>query len=215
MLRPRYDWRGLAAGIAAAAGFLIFHRVLILPDPMPWGREAIAFGLALGVYLGTFLVLPKPRGLFDVLSERASAVGVSADEFTAAVAQARERIADIREIAQALDPAEAARTEEACGLAEAIVDGLEDNPEDFKRSRRFLEKYLPDFAEIVRRYRSLREKRRHASVSTDEVLAKYNHLLDDMMDFFRRQYDRNLSDDTLDLDVDIDVIRRDMTMEGV
>ena len=54
----------------------------------------------------------------------------------------------------------------------------------------------------------------NASESVQDVVAKSHTVLCDIRDLFIRQYEKNLENDVLDVDVDLDVLSKTLQREG-
>ena len=217
MTRGR-QWRltspaAIAAGTLSAGVFLVFHYVLVFPRHLFFGEFIFALALAALSYPGFFLVIPRKMTLSDRLTEIAPQIGMAPEEMAALMEESRDKIADLRRVNIELDGEAHDRVERIADWADRIIAGFTDDPEDVHRSWNFLHHYLDATVEVVRQYRELKRKR--AGERVRDVLDKVEETLAEIEDVFSRQYQRNLDNEALSLDVDIDVLRRMMRSEGL
>ncbi len=212
--RPKSEWTPpLLAGTLSAGLFLLFHYGLVFPRRLIVGEFALSLILAAVGYFGILLLLPKPRRLADELAHIAVEIGMEGAELAELIQTSTAKIAAIREVNADLPGAPHDRIERIAGWAERIIAGFREDPEDVHRSWNFLYHYLDATLEIVRQYRELRRKEGGEKVRA--VLDKSEATLSEIENVFQRQYQRNLDNEALSLDVDLDVLRRMMRSEGL
>ncbi len=211
---PKKDWGPpLLAGVLSAGLFLLFHYGLVFPRRLIVGEFTLSLVLAALGYVGILLLLPKPRHLADELAHIAVEIGMDGAELAELIETGNAKIAAIREINADLPGAPHDRIERIARSAERIIAGFREDPDDVHRSWNFLHHYLDATVEIVRQYRELRRKEGGEKVQA--VLDKSETTLAEIEDVFERQYQRNLDNEALSLDVDLDVLRRMMKSEGL
>jgi 5-bromo-4-chloroindolyl phosphate hydrolysis protein len=103
------------------------------------------------------------------------------------------------------------------GIREVIVkifENFKKDPEDIKLSKQFLSYYLDTTIKIIRKYIDLSEQK---VISTDltESLKKVDNLLVSIKEAFETHYSKLLSNDIMDLDVEITVMEKTMKAEGM
>lgn len=212
--RPKSEWTPpISAGILSAGLFLLFHYGLVFPRRLVVGEFALSLILAVLAYIGILLLLPKPRRLADELAHIAVEIGMDGAEMAELIETSNAKITAIRAVNADLPGAPHERIERIAQTAERIIAGFREDPEDVHRSWNFLYHYLDATVEIVRQYRELRRKEGGKKVQA--VLDKAERTLADIENVFERQYQRNLDNEALSLDVDLDVLRRMMKSEGL
>jgi len=211
---PKKDWGPpLLAGVLSAGLFLLFHYGLVFPRRLIVGEFTLSLILAALAYVGILFLLPKPRRLADELAHIAVEIGMDGAEMAELIETSNAKIAAIRQVNADLPGAPHDRIERIARSAERIIAGFREDPEDVHRSWNFLYHYLDATVEIVRQYRELRRKEGGEKVQA--VLDKSEVTLAEIEDVFERQYQRNLDNEALSLDVDLDVLRRMMKSEGL
>lgn len=203
----------MAAGILSAGLFLLFHYGLVFPDHLFIGEPALSFILALLSYVGILLVLPKPRTLADELAERASQAGMDGHELARIIRTNHAKIEMIRKINTDIRGQPHEQIERIAAAGERIIQRFKEDPDDVRRSRHFLHHYLNATVDIVSQYREL--TRRGTGQRVHAVLDKTEETLAEIEDIFRQQYERNLDNEALSLDVALDVLRKMMKKEGL
>ncbi len=107
--------------------------------------------------------------------------------------------------------------EEVRGIARAamnIVENFRKDPKDIKRARQFVNYYLDATVKIVTRYVELS----NAQVVTPEVeksLKKVEEIVQSIRITFEKQHEMLLQDDLLDLDTEVEVLKKTMKLEGM
>ena len=108
-----------------------------------------------------------------------------------------------------------AKVRELADHAEQIVEDVTNTPSSLGPARRLLDHYLPEFTSVTERFVTLSQKREDAGLCIDDALAKYEPVVEDMLALCDRQTERNLSKDAFKLDLDMDVLRRLIKVDGV
>lgn len=193
--------RELANG--AVSGGVFLAALLLAGNPL-W----LAGLLGLGTYAGFRLAVgtdPLRRDLLPAVE------GMSPEDFVRLIADCRGRIRALHEAnARIPDPGLTARLDRICAAAAEVVDELERDPKDARRAQRFLITYLDSAASVAAKYAALDAK--DAGHALGE---RFDDLLQTIEDTFRRQVDRLMHNDRLDLDVEIELLKKQMQYEGV
>jgi hypothetical protein len=92
----------------------------------------------------------------------------------------------------------------------AILDLLAKRPTELFRARQFLNVYLEGAERVARRY-----VRTHRLARGRELESNFRNVLTQIESAFSRQHQRLLSHDALDLDVQIEVLRKQLQREGI
>ena len=185
---------GGGTGIAAFAG--VGQGLLVSAT---FGLLAVgAFHLAYG--------LPSPRALAG-----GPARVVQDRPLRRALEQAEGRVLAIEAAAAAVGNAELAqRLRRIAAQARGILDLLAERPDDLYRARRFLNVYLEGAERVAARY-----AKTHRLVRGRTLEQGFRNVLVEIESVFERQRARLLEHDALDLDVQIEVLRRQLEREGI
>lgn len=163
----------------------------------------LAFGL-MGPVMG-FLSAGLALFAFGVDPMRAKGdakiTDVSITDLDAALTEARGRTTELDRIARALkDRSLGDAVREVNRETERILQRIEQDPGDLRRSRKFLKVYLDGVLEAARKYE-------RAQTNVDpETEWKFRKLLRDMRQVAAEHYENLLNDDKTDLDVEIEVL---------
>lgn len=93
---------------------------------------------------------------------------------------------------------------------ERILDRIGDDPEDFRRARKFLNVYLDGAQQVTEKFAKAQSDGKSA-----ELEGNFRTLLGDMETVCEEQYQHLLDDDLVDLDVQIEVLTTRLKREGV
>ena len=93
---------------------------------------------------------------------------------------------------------------------ERILDRIGDDPEDFRRARKFVNVYLDGAQQVTDKF-----ARTHGDANSAELEANFRALLDDMETVCKEQYQHLVDNDMVDLDVQMEVLTTRLKREGV
>ncbi|MDH3663507.1 MAG: 5-bromo-4-chloroindolyl phosphate hydrolysis family protein [Alphaproteobacteria bacterium] len=93
---------------------------------------------------------------------------------------------------------------------ERILDRIGDDPEDFRRARKFLNVYLDGAQQVTDKF-----AKTQGDAKSAELEASFRDLLTDMETVCEEQYEHLLNNDMVDLDVQIEVLTTRLKREGV
>lgn len=134
----------------------------------------------------------------------------------------------IEEINQTVDQAEAAilsienandkihnrefnlRLDRICATARQIVDELEANPAAIRRARKFLLVYLDGANKVANGYANT-----HSQLETQDLEQNFRTVLDSLEAEFKLQQQKLLQEDLFDLDVQMEVLTKQLKHEGI
>lgn len=91
-----------------------------------------------------------------------------------------------------------------------IIRELKKHPEDVKKARKFLRYYLDAAYNVVNQYAELMKR---GISGHEEVLARVEPTLDDILKGFEYEYAKLFDDDIMNLDVEIEVLRKTIEQE--
>lgn len=198
---PRLPLKALGGLLLAlAAGFTAFAAA-------GYGMlMGAAFGIAALVgYLLSYGLDPR-QDKFD-----ASQIGVSAEEVLAALEEGERAIQAIEEARARLRNHELRdRLGRIVVQARKVLKGIEEDPKDLRRARKFLVVYLEGAQRVTQGY-----VRTHERLEPGQLEDNFRRVLDSIEAVFAEQQARLMEDDALDLDVQIEVLQKQLEQEGV
>lgn len=193
--------RELGNGLVSSGVFLA--SLLLAGNPL-W----LAGLIGLGTYVGFRMAVGTDKLRHELLPK---VEGMSPEDFIAMIATCRAKIHDLHEAnADIPNPELTARLDRIADAATKVVDELARDPKDARRAQTFLNTYLDSAATVARKYAAL-DRKDGGHALTD----RFTELLDTIETTFQRQYERLLHNDRLDLDVEIELLKRQMQLEGV
>ncbi|MEM9387197.1 MAG: 5-bromo-4-chloroindolyl phosphate hydrolysis family protein [Pseudomonadota bacterium] len=189
--------RWLGSG-ALALGCAICHRLLI--------GHSTAFSLLIAglALLGAWLAW-WPHETADAGSRGAPRAARQQ------LARARGQIERLDELARRLRaPQLSTRLDRIVAESRQILRMLEEDPSDVSKARRFLSVYLDGALQVCERYE--KTALQHGVTELEE---NFTEVLDTIARAFAEQRERLLANDVLDLDVQIEVLKRRLELEGI
>jgi 5-bromo-4-chloroindolyl phosphate hydrolysis protein len=133
-------------------------------------------------------------------------LGSDTEDVLRTLEEAERRIARIEAARRRLPPGEVAeRLGRIARSARGVVDLLEEDPRDLRRARRFLHVYLSGAQEACERYARTRPR-----AATAELDDRFRSVLATIERVFDEQRQHLLEDEVLDLDVQIEVLSRQL-----
>ena len=178
------------------------------------GGQPIVIGIVAGALLGfagylAYGLDPKgDKGLDASLAERA---GLRTEAVLEALEEARGKVRAIEAEARGLHSRELKeRLARITRSAEGVLRQIEQDPRDLRRARRFLVTYLDGTRDVVAGYRKQQQD------LTDTPLAEnFRHVLETVEQVFVEQGEILKRNESLDLEVQIDVLKTQLEREGV
>ena len=185
-----------AAGAGVTAGFGVGHGPAI--------SLAFAAVAALGFHLAYgFEPLGRPRA-FGAGDERSRQVAE-------ALAEAEERLLDLEHTAGAMaNPELKARVQRIAAQGRGILEQIADRPSDLYRARKFLNVYLEGVQQVAEGY-----ARTHRQADSRDLEQNFRNVLVSVEQVFEEQRQKLLRTDVLDLDVQIEVLKKQLEREGI
>ncbi len=175
-----------------------------------WGLDG--YGFALGLVFAGFAALGyflfyglDPRG--EKISERLG--GYTTAELVAIIKEAEAKIIDIEHQRLKLGEGELnQRLGRITEVARDVLRTLEQKPRELRRARRFLNVYLDGAQRVVGDY-----ARVHDKTDADFLEQNFRDVLVTIEDTFKAQREKLLADDVLDLDIQIEVLKKQLEEE--
>lgn len=173
-----------------------------------WLGAAHHPGIAVAFTAVTLLGLHFVYGLDLSLPRRPEGM---ASHGAVSLRRAARSIAAIEQASRSIQQPELdARLTGIAGLAREIIQRVQDDPRDLWRARKFLNVYLDGTQRVVEGY-----ARTHGQVAAPELDQRFRHALETVEHAFREQRQVLLERDVEDLDVQIEVLTRQLEREGI
>jgi hypothetical protein len=198
--------RKLLGALLVAAGVFVAS---LMASSAGVGLSLLYAGVALlGCVLAYGLDPRRDKGLAPRLAE---AAGVRPEAVAAALTEAEGKIRDIEHWAARLRGRELnERLARITAQARAILRELEQNPSDIRRARRFLVTYLDGTRDVVRKYAKQQD-----DLADTQLAENFRHVLETIENVFAEQQRVLKRNETLDLEVQIEVLQTQLKREGV
>jgi hypothetical protein len=107
----------------------------------------------------------------------------------------------------------ARKIQDICKVGIEIFDDIKKNPSDLRKIKTFINYYLDSTEKIINQYVELSD-RTDVTPEVRESLEKVEGLLDEIKKTFDKQLASLLEDDLLDLNVELEVLKKTMKHEG-
>lgn len=170
---------------------------------------SVLFGAASGIGTGLLFGLDETP-LQERLPE--GVTPLSADE-RRVLGEAKVRVAALEKAARAAASAEFRdRLGRVAGWAGAVVAEIERDPRDLRRARKALTVYLDGAERVTTKYLATHSR---AGDQAGALEDGYRTLLDQLERAFAEQHGKLIENDTMDLDVQIEVLTTRLKQEGV
>jgi hypothetical protein len=167
-------------------------------------HPAIAFIFSLVTLLGFHLVY----GIELPLRRRPSGMGAHGVE---SLRRAEHSIAALEQASRDIHQPELdARLTRIAALARQILQRVQDDPRDLWRARKFLNVYLDGVQRVVEGYANT-----HGQVAAPQLDQRFREALEIVEASFREQHQSLVQRDVEDLDVQIEVLTRQLEREGI
>jgi 5-bromo-4-chloroindolyl phosphate hydrolysis protein len=174
----------------------------------------VALSLLLGALAGVGCLMAygmdpaRNKGLAPELARKA---GVKTEQVIQAVTEAEGKLREIEQLARGLHNRElTARVGRIVAQARAVLAQIEKDPSDLRRARRFLVTYLDGTRDVVRKYTEQQQ-----DLAETELAANFRHVLETIERVFTEQEQVLKRNETMDLEVQIEVLRTQLEREGV
>jgi hypothetical protein len=178
------------------------------------GHQPIVLGVVAGGLMSYASVLAygldprRDKGLDAQTAERA---GLRSEAVLAALEEARGKVRQIEVEARGLHSRELKeRLARITRSATGVLQQLEEDPKDIRRARRFLVTYLDGTRDVVAGYR-----RQQRDLAETPLAENFRHVLETVEQVFGEQAEILRRNDSLDLEVQIDVLKTQLEREGV
>jgi hypothetical protein len=174
----------------------------------------MALSLLLGALAGVGCLMTygmdptRNKGLAPELARKA---GIKTEQVIEAVTEAEGKLREIERLARGLHNRElTARVGRIVDQARAVLAQIEKDPSDLRRARRFLVTYLDGTRDVVRKYTEQQQ-----DLVETQLAANFRHVLETIERVFTEQEQVLKRNETMDLEVQIEVLRTQLEREGV
>ena len=217
-LRAEADYVGRALAAAPRPPRKLLGAIVVGIGVFVGSLSATGAGLPLSLLFGTLAAVgcvlaygmdpSKDKGLAPELARKA---GVKTEQVIEAITEAEGKLREIEQLAGGLQNRElTARLLRIVAQGRTVLAQIEKDPSDLRRARRFLVTYLDGTRDVVRKYQEQQKD------LADTVLAEnFRHVLDTIERVFAEQEEVLKRNETMDLEVQIEVLRTQLEREGV
>jgi 5-bromo-4-chloroindolyl phosphate hydrolysis protein len=193
---------GLAGGFVLLMFFFILHNTIMI---------SLISGLT--GFVGTYTLLQA----FRPKDELRIGLGnqVTAEELNRTLKQGDEQIRQLQFYeSQVSDPEVKEKLDKITGTVRDIFVIFKKDPKDIKNARQFLSYYLDTTIKIVQKYSALSAQHIN-SPQMKNTLLKAENMLDSIAVAFEKQKEKLLSNDVMDLDVEIQTLEKTFNAEDL
>lgn len=128
-----------------------------------------------------------------------------------AITEAEAKLREIEQTAGRLHNRElTGRLGRIVDQARRVLAQIEKDPSDLRRARRFLVTYLDGTRDVVRKYTEQQQ-----DLAETELADNFRHVLETVEQVFTEQEEVLKRNETMDLEVQIEVLRTQLEREGV
>jgi 5-bromo-4-chloroindolyl phosphate hydrolysis protein len=202
---PRLPRKLLGAGLTALGVLL----ASLLASSAGIAASLLFAGAAFGGCVLAYGLDPRQdKGLAP---DTAAGAEVRMETVVAAIAEAERKIEEIEHWAKRLRSRELTRhLQRIVAQARAILDEIEKDPADIRRARRFLVTYLDGTRDVVEKYAAQQE-----DLAETPLADNFRRVLTTVESVFAEQHAVLKRNETLDLEVRIEVLETQLLREGV
>lgn len=176
--------------------------------------QPLVLGLVAGGLMGFAARLAygaDPRGDKGLDADMAERAGLKTEAVITALEEARAKIRSIEEEARRLHSRELTeRLGRIVTSANGVLRQIEKDPRDIRRARRFLVTYLDGTRDVVAGYRA-----QQRDLAATPLADNFRHVLETVEKVFLEQEEILKRNESLDLEVQIDVLKTQLEREGV
>jgi 5-bromo-4-chloroindolyl phosphate hydrolysis protein len=194
-------------------GLLMAIYVFLIPAPslFLFSHYVMVITIAALTVAGVFLAIPAQITLLDELKRAAKAAGLSAEEIAAIITTGVNKVDHIREMNQTvMDTRINLDIQKIITVAEKIFEDFKRDPNDIRDARQFLNTYLDTTVELVQKYVKLQDRQ---GEDAQAVKKKFRDSLAQIEELFETQYEKLVSDEVFEFDVELDVFKNIMKYE--
>ena len=188
-----------------------YDKLTILSDLGIGVVGAGAAGSAVAAFGGAGLALALFTATGATESGPAKVAGIDMADLRRQLATAQAYVKRMRQAGATLTRSpDKAQVVRLADLAQGVLEGILADPGDIRRARRFMATYLERATTSVEKFATAEAKGR-----AEPLRANFNATLDVIETAFTEQQQRLDADDQSDLEVQLDVLRKQMEREGL
>lgn len=203
--------RSLVGGVCGSVVLVVSEQALTMPAP----GLLYSMMLAFGTYAGTVMILPQRKSLRERFRENNGLSNVQSQRLARFVQQNRARQQQLRDMARNMGEPYQALLEQAVEWIDRIIGEVIEDPDDLSGMTKF-EVHLQASTEVVEKVHALQARKQGAQLEAmQDIEAKFEQVLKAMISGFEKQFEQNLEDDFLELDVDLDVLDQSIKRSGL
>jgi 5-bromo-4-chloroindolyl phosphate hydrolysis protein len=205
--------------IAFGGGMCVFIGGMVGFPTGPFLDFVLSIGLATATVIGlTIVQQPSKPSVGDVSGLKAMAAAgsnIDTKEVIDAITLGTTKLAAIRAAALEIRaPNTQRRIKKICEVGDKIVEDFRVDPKDVKLARTWLNTYLDQTLDIVKKYAQL-SRTGAANMEAQKIMADCEETLDLIDEKFKELLAKLLANDVLDLDVDNTVLKNMLNQEGI
>lgn len=203
-----------AVAMLAALGLAIYVSMIPAPSVFLFSHWVIVAVLSLLTLAGVYLALPAEITLLDELRQVAKRAGLSAEEIALVINNGISKVEQIREMNESVQDVRInLDIQKIITVAEKIFEDFRKDPDDIRDARQFLNTYLDTTVELVQKYIKVQDR---SGDEAEAVKVKFRDSLVQIEELFENQYEKLVSDEVFEFDVELDVFRNIMKYdEGI
>jgi 5-bromo-4-chloroindolyl phosphate hydrolysis protein len=199
---------------AAGGGIATFGACLFLPHSIVMD---VIISVPVTAMVVTGITLLRSNTSLTTRVALDAVIAPNADEQAAlaAIEKGVSKLKAIRDAAMEIHaPNVRRRITTITNVGDEIIENLRRDHDNVRAANLWLNNYLDMFQEVVRRYANA-SRQGFASVQAQEAMSKMDETLDQISVSFDEQLQKLVSNDAMDLDVDLQVLRTMLKQEGV
>lgn len=201
--------RSLLAGAAGSVVMVLVQTQLTMPAP----AMLYSFGLGVLTFAGASLALPRKKHLAERLLDMDGLGQGDATRLAGFIGECRAYTAQLEQLHAQHDGVIYETVTDIIDWSYKIIQGIIDDPRDLTRSRTF-RIYLKAAVEILEKVTDLEQKGADQAAVQD-IRERCETVLKQIRSAFEKQYEKNLANDVLSVDVDLDVLTKALKREGL
>ncbi len=198
----RFPYKNLGAACVVLATFITSYFAVGNGAPFSFLLGMLCL---LGFYFSYGFDVPPAKRVFD------SESGVTREELESTLSEALRKIESIETASQRVMNEELQRRLKRIVVqARNILINIEESPRDLHRARKFLYVYLDGAKRVCEGY-----AKTHKKLHSLQLENNFRNVLITIEDVFEQQESRLLEKEILDLDVQIEVLNKQLKQEGI
>jgi len=193
---------GIASGLIMLGLFFLLHFSLII-------TLILTLASFFGLYIILFALRPQDRFAMNLGN------GITAEMLQTVMSESEDKIRELEKLAKQIRDANIrAKIDHILGTVRKIYSNIRKDPEKIKVARQFLSCYFDTSISIVNKYSQL-SMQEVQSPEISRALLKAENMLGSIDVAFDKQLAKLLSNDVMDLDVEIETLEKTFRAEDL